>query len=163
VQLVTPRLVLPPIDDAYLADMRSGQHQPHWADDFPTATDSMLAGLYEQAGVPRDDRAQLFAHRLVIEKDSGLVVGGIGVKGPPRDGAVEIGYGVVASRQRRGYAGEAVAALLAALWAEPDVRTVLAEVDPGNTASVRVLLRTGFTRTGGGGYDRYCVHRPAAV
>jgi RimJ/RimL family protein N-acetyltransferase len=58
---------------------------------------------------------------------------------------VEIGYGLVASRRGRGYATEAVRALTAFAVGRPDVTEVVATVDPGNLASIRVLEKVGFT------------------
>ena len=56
-----------------------------------------------------------------------------------------------------------VAALLEALWADADVRVIEAQVDPANTASVGVLVRTGFTRIAAGAeYDDYRVRRPGS-
>lgn len=43
----------------------------------------------------------------------GQAVGGIGFKGQPQGGCVEIGYGLVPSARGHGYAAEALVALLA--------------------------------------------------
>ena len=97
----------------------------------------------------------------------GLVVGGIGFFGPPLDAEVEIGYGIVPSRQGRGYATEAVLAMIAMAWADARVRTVVAGTDPGNVASQRVLGKAGFRRIAGRGSHwpqgefRYELIRPA--
>lgn len=76
----------------------------------------------------------------------GEIVGIIGLKSD--DGCeVEIGYGIAASRQGRGLAGGAVAALLPIL-AKRDVTMVRAETSVDNRVSQRVLERNGFSRTG---------------
>ncbi len=65
----------------------------------------------------------------------------------PRDGQrPEIGYGIAASRQGRGHATGAVAALLSTLRARFDGLT--AETGVGNRPSQVVLERNGFVRTG---------------
>lgn len=61
------------------------------------------------------------------------------------DGIEEIGYITCAGRQGTGIARECTSALIAHLFAEGK-RKVTAEVDPRNTASVRLLERLGFTR-----------------
>jgi hypothetical protein len=66
------------------------------------------------------------------------VVGSIGLFWPPDDGAIEIGYGIVASRRGRGYAAEATRALTAYALTAPGVDTVFATVELSNPASVSV-------------------------
>ncbi|TDB78462.1 GNAT family N-acetyltransferase [Micromonospora sp. KC723] len=86
-------------------------------------------------------------HRQIIERDSGLVGGSIGLFWPPIDGALEIRYGVVLSRCGRGHAPEAVRALSERAFTAPGVDGVYANVDLSNPASVRVLEKVGFQRT----------------
>lgn len=74
------------------------------------------------------------------------VIGDLGWKGAPGpEGGVEIGYGVADPYQRRGYATEAVGALVAWLDDQTDVRVVRAEVLADNVASRGVLERNGFS------------------
>lgn len=79
------------------------------------------------------------------------LVGLAGYKGPPDEtGVVEIGYGVVPEDRRRGFASEAVRALLARAFVEPAVRMVIAHTLPELTPSIAVLRATGFTFDGPG-------------
>lgn len=77
------------------------------------------------------------------------VIGNGGFKGAPVDGTVEIGYSILPPYQRRGYAGEAVEALVR--WAFEDWRVdrVIAETFPDLTPSIGLLAKTGFTRCEG--------------
>ncbi|WP_261664831.1 GNAT family N-acetyltransferase [Deinococcus sp. Marseille-Q6407] len=84
----------------------------------------------------------------LIERDSGRAIGLLGTKHAPRQGRVEIGYGLTPGARGRGYATEAVGALLDELRRWPDVQTVLAETLPHNHASIRVLEKNGFSLTG---------------
>jgi ribosomal-protein-alanine N-acetyltransferase len=102
-----------------------------------------------------------WGHRQIVERASGLVVGGIGFFGPPRGSEVEIGYGIVPSRQGRGYATEALRTMLAMAWADARVTAVVADTDPGNAASQRVLGKAGFRRVAATGEFRYQLTRPA--
>ena len=72
----------------------------------------------------------------------------IGVAGfvspPTSDGVVEIGYAIAAEHQRRGYATEAVAALLARAFTDSEVRVVVATTYSTLLPSIRVLQKTGF-------------------
>jgi [ribosomal protein S5]-alanine N-acetyltransferase len=144
-EIVTARLALRPITADEISAVLSGQRRPEWAVDFPAGGDQVIAGLLAGIGLPADDEGRRFGHRLVIERDTGTVVGGIGFFGPPQDGEVEIGYGIVPSRQRRGYATEAVQAMVTDIFQLDRVQTVTANVDLDNPASIRVLEKSGMT------------------
>jgi ribosomal-protein-alanine N-acetyltransferase len=73
-------------------------------------------------------------------------VGSLGLFWPPSDGSVEIGYGVVPSRQGRGYASEAAAMLTSFALSSDEVHTVHASVERTNPASAHVLEKAGFER-----------------
>ena len=92
-------------------------------------------------------------HFIVLkEGPSGrTLIGSAGYKGPPSDdGTVEVGYGIVRDRHRRGYASEAVRGLLAHAFAESTVRRVIAETYPELTGSLGVLRTCGFSLIGDG-------------
>jgi RimJ/RimL family protein N-acetyltransferase len=76
------------------------------------------------------------------------VVGLCGFKRPPRNGIAEIGYGIAASRRRRGYATRAVAALLNLVSDSSAVQMLIAETAVTNTASQKVLEINAFVKTG---------------
>ena len=85
----------------------------------------------------------------IIEKSSGKIVGGAGFKGAPdADGMVEIAYGVVPSREGKGYATEAAMALIHFAAADARVRTLRAHTLPQANASTRVLTKCGFVHVG---------------
>jgi ribosomal-protein-alanine N-acetyltransferase len=84
---------------------------------------------------------------LVLRRNGGPLVGSAGFKGPPgRAGTIEIGYGIEPSSRRRGFATEAVAALVDWAWHRA-VRRIVAECHPDNHASIAVLERVGMHRT----------------
>ncbi|MDX3664389.1 GNAT family N-acetyltransferase [Streptomyces sp. ID05-26A] len=140
--LATARLVLRPWSELDVKAVVEGARQPEWAADFPAEGDTVIAGVI--AATP--DWLSPFGHRLIIEQATSEVVGSLGLFWPPSNGRVEIGYGVVPSRQGRGYASEATAALTAFALELNDVHTVHANVEPANPASARVLEKAGFTR-----------------
>lgn len=85
----------------------------------------------------------------VVDRESRSVVGNIGFKGPPNDeGVVEIGYGIVPGFQGRGYATEAVEAVVACVSSDSRITRVLAHTLPTPNASTRVLTKCGFEHTG---------------
>jgi RimJ/RimL family protein N-acetyltransferase len=67
----------------------------------------------------------------------------VGRREPDVDGAVEIGYTMFPNQRGRGYATEAVTALIDWAAQTSEVRVVLATILRGNDASVRVLERVG--------------------
>ncbi|MFI9583269.1 GNAT family N-acetyltransferase [Streptomyces sp. NPDC052236] len=114
----------------------------HWAEDFPAEGDRVIAGVIAE----QLDPAGEYGHRQIIERASGLVVGTISLLWPPRDGALECGYGIVPSRRGHGYAPEATRALVEFALTSPDVHTVYADAELSNQASIRVLKKAGLHR-----------------
>jgi RimJ/RimL family protein N-acetyltransferase len=139
--LSTGRLVLRAWPAGDVAAVLGGTRPPHWAADFPADGDRVIAGV-----VAEHPEGQF----QIVERGTGLVVGSIGLFWPPRDGTVEIGYGVVPSRRGLGYAAEAARALAGHALTVPGVHTVYAEVEFANPPSVRVLEKAGFRRFSAG-------------
>ena len=98
-ELTTQRLVLPLLDAEHVSSIVEGRRLPSWAPDFPTPGDLEIAEMLRGTGLPSGEDTA-FGPRLVVERRAGEVVGGIGFLGPPTDGRLEIGYGIVPSRQR---------------------------------------------------------------
>lgn len=84
----------------------------------------------------------------MVEDQGDRVVGSCGFKDAPVQGQVEIGYGVSAGARRQGYATGAVAELIAIARATGQVVAVRAQVSGENTASTRVVEKTGFQAQG---------------
>ncbi|MEU6595275.1 GNAT family protein [Streptomyces sp. NPDC046881] len=144
-ELTTDRLVLriwTAAEALAVLECEGSARPADWAGDFPSEGDRVIASILG------DNPAWLgvYGHRLIVERDGGLVVGSIGLFWPPADGVLELGYGVVASRRGRGYATEATEALAAFALTAPGVHTVTAGVELSNPASVRVLEKAGFER-----------------
>jgi ribosomal-protein-alanine N-acetyltransferase len=148
--LSTPRLLLPLFTADDVAAVVDGRRLSGWAEDFPAEGDRDIAGVLARTGIPVGPDA-VFGPRLVVERDTGLAIGSVGFHGPPDDGRVEVGYGLVESRRGRGYATEAVATTVRLALDQPGVTEVVATVEVTNPASVRVLQKNGFrfrSRTG---------------
>lgn len=79
-----------------------------------------------------------------IVVDHKEVVGLCSIKGPPKDGIVEIGFGIAVCRRNQGYATEAVRAMVAQLGARCTISMVVAMTAVDNIASQTVLRRNGF-------------------
>ena len=79
---------------------------------------------------------------FVIELD-GLVIGKAGFWRLP-----DVGYILQPDHWGQGFAGEAVAAAIDHVFATRDLDDLTADVDPDNAASIRLLERLGFVKTG---------------
>ena len=85
----------------------------------------------------------------MVHRESDIVVGTCGFKGPPEaDSVVEVAYGVSPDQQGKGYATEAAEALTAYAFDGGKVRVVRAHTLPQPNASTRVLTKCGFRRIG---------------
>jgi RimJ/RimL family protein N-acetyltransferase len=113
-----------------------------WAGDFPFEGDINGIRAFLKA-VPEESDRGPFGHYRITRRADGQAIGGIGFKGRPLDGRVEVGYGLVPSARGHGYAAEALTALLA-VAAEHGVSRVLAATDNDNIPSQRTLERAGF-------------------
>jgi len=147
----TPRLDLVPLEpDALRLIQRAETFEverllgasipPGWIESIPAA--KRLAQL------EADPEEQPWLVRAIVLRGTGRIVGQAGFHdAPDEEGTVEIGYEVVPRHRRRGYASEAVRALME--WArETGATRCRACVSPANEASREMLERLGFKRVG---------------
>jgi RimJ/RimL family protein N-acetyltransferase len=139
--LTTARLELRPLSLDQARTIRSGAPLAG----LPFAEGYPLPDTHDGLGMFLRHADERFGFSLIVRRADGLVIGEIGFVGPPQRGAVMIGYAIVPSARRQGYATEAIAALSDWALAEPDVEEVRAQTLPDNEPSVRALLRAGFT------------------
>ncbi len=91
--------------------------------------------------LPREKPGQLW---YIIETADGEKVGQI-VGRHQENGSVQIGYRVIPSARGRGYCTKATRMLVTHLFAS-GVASVVAEANPGNMPSIRVLEKLGFKK-----------------
>ena len=100
---------------------------------------------------------------VLVEGSRRILVGLLGVKGPPDErGFIEIGYSVLETYQRRGIGTEATCALMQWAFENSAVQQIHAETFPNLTASIGVMQRCGMKFRGEGsepGTVRYAVTR----
>ncbi len=118
------------------------------ADDWPHPSMHAALGAWTDELERRPDLAGWLSWHWLLRQAGGCeLIGHGGFKGEPNDsGAIELGYAVVSSRQRRGFAFEATSALVA--WAASDarVRTIDAEAASDAARSIGLLEKLGFRR-----------------
>ncbi|MBZ3901921.1 GNAT family N-acetyltransferase [Streptomyces griseiscabiei] len=154
--LPTERLVLHPLTAAEAARLVTGEppEGARWAPGYPADGDVFAAGrfldLCAHAGDPRP--FGVFELRL---REDGRAIGGLGFHGPmDADGGVTIGYGLVPAARGKGYAAEALRALLAFARAHGATR-VRGDADHDNLASQHVMTAAGMRPTGADARVRY--------
>jgi ribosomal-protein-alanine N-acetyltransferase len=116
-----------------LSDPRAMQYwstPPHATLD---ETREWLAAMIDTSETQRED--------FVVELD-GRAIGKAGCFRLP-----EIGYILHPDHWGQGYAREALAAVIAHIFATRDVEKLIADVDPRNLASLNLLARFGFAET----------------
>ena len=135
----TARLKIYPISPDELKTVIAAQTDP----DLQTAYREMLDGCLRHP-----EQLNWYTVWKMELKATGEIVGDLCFKGLNADGSVEIGYGTYSGYEGFGYMTEAVTAL--ARWAaeQPGVTRVEAEAEEDNYASIRVLEKAGFRRTG---------------
>lgn len=67
---------------------------------------------------------------------------------PVAKNGVFLGYSVLSGFRNQGYATEAVQALIPVIFTIPEIQRILATTNPDLPASIRVLEKTGFNRSG---------------
>jgi RimJ/RimL family protein N-acetyltransferase len=113
--------------------------------DFPHGVPSQLR-IEQLSGDPGE--LPWLVRALVLRAER-RVVGSAGFHGPPDvTGLAELGYEIVQRDRRRGFAREAVVALMG--WAEGtgQVRAFRASIAPGNEASMALVRSLGFEHVG---------------
>jgi RimJ/RimL family protein N-acetyltransferase len=152
----TARLRLRPFEpgdaaafSAYRSDPDVARYQS-WRTPYTLAqAERFIAGLDGLDGPVRGEWLQ-----IAVEHD-GAFVGDVAVAVDVDGHVATIGYTLAPDRQHRGLAVEAVGALVARLFGELGVHRVVANLDPRNLASARLLESLGFEREAEG---RAAVH-----
>ena len=86
---------------------------------------------------------------VAIHRESGLVIGSVGLAGRPDPlGQVQIGYAVYPHAEGRGYATEAARALMEWAFSHPGVDAVRATIPPWHAASIRIAQKLGMLHVG---------------
>jgi [ribosomal protein S5]-alanine N-acetyltransferase len=146
VVIETTRLRLVALTGVAAHAVAHGDRATDWHDEFPTDDDREAAAM-----VSRDPAGATngWSCRQVERVADGTIIGTIGFKSPPAsiEGRLEaeVGYGLVPSARGAGLATEALAAIVDAT--DRAGVEVIATVEVGNAASLRVLDKCGFVPT----------------
>ncbi|NII07771.1 GNAT family N-acetyltransferase [Luteibacter anthropi] len=90
-------------------------------------------------------RPDSWAQLAIRDRDTGELLGDLGVHFPAStDDAIEFGVSLRPDRQGKGYAREAMSAMLDASFSDWGYRRAVGSVDPRNVASIALLKSLGF-------------------
>ncbi|HEY9085606.1 MAG TPA: GNAT family N-acetyltransferase [Candidatus Tyrphobacter sp.] len=147
----TPRLRLVPVDRSNApalwrmmqrAELRTYQ-------DLPTMDCAQFVALMASRGAHFEPGRSGRYEWLVERSDDGVAVGWVSLRVGERSGdSGEIGYSLLAEHRGKGFATEAVSALIDAAFAQGKLRSVRAYCLPENQASRELLRRLGFREDG---------------
>ena len=137
----TARLMIQPMTDEEIRDLICRTEDV----ELKQAYGEMLSGCETYP----DKRIWYAPWKMCLKKEN-TYIGDLGFKGPVKDNAVEIGYGVLKEYEGQGYATEAVKALTEWAFSNEEIYFVEAETAPDNIASQRILEKNGFSADGEG-------------
>jgi RimJ/RimL family protein N-acetyltransferase len=143
--LVTARLVLHPINVSEAEQVLTGDPDDpaRWAPGYPTEGDASAARRFLNA-CANTGNPQPFGNYEIRRREDGRAIGGVGFHGTPDDNrSVTIGYGLIPSEHGKGYASEALRALLAFARAH-GVTSVEGDTSHDNIASQHVMTAVGM-------------------
>ncbi|MGC5051440.1 GNAT family N-acetyltransferase [Micromonospora sp. DT48] len=147
--LVTERLVLRPVDDTdvdRILEYRNLPEVKHWLLSTDVDPERFRASWRRAADDPNDHSVAVTLDGTVIGTVSFDVVDGMGQPGmPPRTEAL-LGYVFDPAYGGRGYATEAVTAMVAHAFDQLGIRRITAGCFADNLASVRILEKLGMRR-----------------
>jgi len=97
-----------------------------------------------------DPGVQVWLARAMVQRRDPLkpMIGHIGFHGPPREGALEVGYTVFEPYRRRGYAQEAIRGLMVWAFNEQGISRFIVSISPDNAPSLALADKFGFKRAG---------------
>lgn len=155
-KLKTKRLL---IETASLAEMEQLRDEAQDAE-RKKAYQEMIDGCQEN---PK--QYNWYAAWKIMDRTSGELIGEFCFKGPQKDGAVEIEYGIKPAFEKQGYMSEAVKVMCGWATSQEDVYFIMAKTTEENAASKRVLEKNKFkpVETNGEEGLRFFLERESSV
>lgn len=151
-RLELPALTVPQYERLIIGDGTSVGHELDASFGDPWLADANWLLILRRRQLAEHPDHEPWLVRPLIRREAGEepeAIGYINFHGPPNaDGIAEIGYALLPAWRGRGFAVEATRAMLGWALGDPRVRTLRASVAPDNVASLRLIAKLGFVRTG---------------
>lgn len=97
----------------------------------------------------KSDNFLFFTFWTVINKKENIIVADICFKGKPnKEGEIEIGYGTYSKYKNKGYMTETVSGIIDWARQQKNIKSIVAETNINNFASIRILKKNGFSVKG---------------
>lgn len=144
--LHTARLVLRPIapdDVTYLYALWTDPEVRRYLWDDKIIEEDIVRAVIEASGDSFERHG--FGQWLLVHRETGAPIGFCGLRYVDNGPEVELLYGLHPDDWGEGYATEACRAVLNHAFAAAGLERVIADIDPPNTASEKVLHRLGMT------------------
>ncbi len=148
--LTTERLVIAMMRPIHLASLVEYRNHPDvaryqdWSAPFTVEMAERLIAEQSALDGPTGDEWVQLAIELRGGAATGTAIGDVAVGIHDSNRQASIGYSITPAHQGRGYATEAVAAVIEALFGAAGIHRITAGIDPQNVASRRVLDKLGF-------------------
>ena len=148
-QLETENLILYPLTKSLIQQILNDEVMDYSTKEWLTEDNrTLLTWMYEElyAFIPPK---MGFTSWIFIEKSTNQVIGDGGYKGNPDSrGEIEIGYEIIESKRQKGYATEAIEALLEWTLTQDEVKSIIAKCHYKNIPSQSLLDKLGFKLIG---------------
>lgn len=155
IELKTKRLILKPVTEAELDALIDGASDEETKREYTEMKEEAAAN--PEAWI-------WYAPWKICLRNTDICVGNLGFKGPEKDNAVEIGYGLNKEYEGNGYMTEAVGAVSEWLFMNKKIVFIEAETATENEASKKVLERLNFKPDGEGEEGpRYVLEAPKSA
>jgi RimJ/RimL family protein N-acetyltransferase/ribosomal protein S18 acetylase RimI-like enzyme len=143
----TERLLIRPFEPNDLASYHARRNDPDVARfqdwELPYPMERSEKAVTKQVAMDGPENDAWWA-LVVCDPDTGEVFGDVGAELSWKGRSAEVGYTFAKEHWGRGYAAEALEALVRYLFDDHDVTRVFGMLHPDNPASAMVLERTGF-------------------
>lgn len=121
------------------------------AADYQAEIDDAMLNFWLPKTLEHPDEYYWYTSWEIVLKSTNVSIGGIGFAGYPNtDGETQVGYMIDELQQRRGYATEALQAIVEWAFQQDEVKIVIGQTPPDNLASQATLLKNGFVAAGEG-------------
>ena len=148
-KLETENLILYPLTKSLIQQILNDEVTDYSTKEWLTEDNrTLLTWMYEElyAFIPPKIG---FTSWIFIEKLTNQVIGDGGYKGnPDTRGQIEIGYEIIESKRQKGYATEAIEALLEWTLTQDEVKSIIAKCHYKNIPSQSLLDKLGFKLIG---------------
>jgi RimJ/RimL family protein N-acetyltransferase len=147
----------------YLNDLFALYEEPGMTDHMEGLYPYEKEREYEQAYIDNMYRFYGYGMWIVIEKETGKLIGRAGVEHrEDLGGELELGYAISAAYQGKGYAMEVCSAILAYARDELGFREICCLIEPDNERSISFAGKLGFKLlgtifTGGKNMQKYAI------